>query len=70
MSASSRKFDAAMPAGVTIGGVPSSVMPTMATLTPLKWWILYGGKIVSPLSLYVTFAARKSNVAPSKPSPS
>ena len=39
VSASSRKFTLAMPAGVTIEGVPSSVMPMMPTLVPLKLWM-------------------------------
>ena len=51
VSASSKKSTAETAAGVTIDGVPSRVMPTMATLTPGKWWIEYGGKIVRPLSL-------------------
>ena len=32
-------------------GVPSSVMPMTATLTPWNSWMAYGGKIVSPVSL-------------------
>ena len=36
VSASSRKFTAAMPSGLTIQGVPSSVMPMKATFTPSK----------------------------------
>ena len=51
MSASSKKSTLPTPAGVTIVGVPSSVMPTMPTLTPPNLWILYGGKIVFPFDL-------------------
>ena len=68
--ASSRKSTVLMPSGVTIVGVSSSVMPTIPTLTPLKWWIPYGAKIGCPSVLYLTFAARKSKVAPWYGSPS
>ena len=70
VSASWRKSTVLMPAGVTIVGVVTVVMPMIPTLMPLKWWMAYGAKIGSPLSLYVTFAARKSNVAPPYGSPS
>ena len=36
-SASSKKFTDWIPAGVTISRVPSSVIPTIAIFTPLKW---------------------------------
>jgi hypothetical protein len=36
LSASSKKSTCEMPAGETIAGVPSSVMPTIATFTPWK----------------------------------
>ena len=41
----------AVAAAVTMLGVPSSVMPTIATSTPGNSWIAKGGKIVSPVDL-------------------
>ena len=70
VAASSRKSTVWIPAGVTMFGVVFVVMPMIPTLTPLKWWILYGAKIGPLPSLYVTLAARKSKLAPPKPSPS
>ena len=50
-SASSWKSMSAVAAAVTMLGVPSSVMPTTATLTPGNLWMANGGKIVSPVAL-------------------
>ena len=51
LSASSKKSTDAMPAWLTIDGVPSRVMPMIPTLMPLKCLIAKGGKMVLPLSL-------------------
>ena len=70
VSASSRKSKPATPDGLTMFGVPSSVMPMNAIFAPLKFWILYGGNSVCFVALFTTFAARKSKSAPPKASPS
>ena len=40
-----------MPAGLTMPGVPSSVIPMKPTLTPCTVRVVYAGRIVSPESL-------------------
>ena len=58
-----------MPAWVTIVGVSLSVMPMNPTLAPWKFLIQYGGRIVSPVSAYLTLAARIWKSAPVKDLP-
>jgi hypothetical protein len=53
-----------MPSGLTISGVASRVMPMKATLMPSNFSMPYGAKMVFPLSLYFTFAARNGKLAP------
>ena len=66
VSASSLKVRPATPVGVTMPGVPFSVMPMKATLTPLKVLMPYGGKSVRPVASSITLAASHLYFAPSK----
>ena len=50
VSISSRKSTSVMPAGLTIPGVPSSVMPMKPTRHALDLAMVHAGRIVSPVS--------------------
>src|SRR3954469_8969118 len=66
VSASSRNCSPATPDCVTICGVPSSVSPMNASLTPSKRLMTYRGKSMRPLDSRTTFALRNRKSAPVK----
>ena len=65
VGASSRNSSPATPLGVTMLGVPFSVMPMKATLTPLKRLMPYAGSSGWPVAVEITFADSHWKLAPS-----
>jgi hypothetical protein len=71
VSASSRNSRPATPAGVAMTGVPSSVSPMKATLSPVfVFTILYGGNSGLSVLVSMTFAARNWKTEPARGVPS
>ena len=65
VAASSRNSRPATPLGLTMVGVPCSVMPMKATFTPLKVLMPAAGSSVRPVAVSKTLAESHLNLAPS-----